>query len=63
MSEQIRKYLILPNVIIFMAIKIEQLKLGIEEKNRKDFKNVIAGKLNSDNVNCVISDMSQRYLT
>lgn len=63
MSEQIRKYLILPNVIIFMAIKIEQLKLGIEEKNRKDFKNVIAGKLNSDNVNCEISDMSQRYLT
>ena len=63
MAEQIRKYLILPNVIIFMAIKIDQLKLGIEEKNRKDFKNVIAGHLNSETIASEISDMSQRYLT
>lgn len=63
MAEQIRKYLILPNVIIFMAIKIDQLKLGIEEKNREDFKNVIAGHLNSETIASEISDMSQRYLT
>lgn len=63
MAEQIRKYLILPNVIIFIALKIEQLKLGIEEKNRKDFKNIVKGKLNSDAINYEISDMSQRYLT
>ncbi|MEI3472380.1 MAG: hypothetical protein V8Q93_03245 [Blautia faecis] len=46
-----------------MAIKIDQLKLGIEEKNRKDFKNVIAGHLNSETIASEISDMSQRYLT
>lgn len=63
MAEQIRKYLILPNVIICMAIKIEQLKLGIEEKNRKDFKNVIEGNLNRDAINGEISDMSEKYLT
>lgn len=63
MAEQIRKYLILPNVIIFMALKIEQLELGIEEKNRKDYKNVIASRANSWTIEAEISNMSQRYLT
>lgn len=78
MAEQIRKYLILPNVIILMAIKIEQMQLGIEEKNKKDFKNIINGytKLNFvnsennnlsiakfDTLNMEIIDMSKRYLT
>ena len=60
MAEQIRKYLILPNVIILMAIKIEQMQLGIEEKNKKDFKNIINGYtklnfLNSENNNLSIA--------
>lgn len=63
MAEQIRKYLILPNVIIFMAIKIDQLKLGIEEKNRKDFKNVLARNSGSAELEYEMSDMSQKYLT
>ena len=62
-AEQIRKYLILPNVVIFMAIKIDQLKLGIEEKNRKNFKNVIAERSRAEIIDSEISDMSERYLT
>lgn len=63
MAEQIRKYLLLPNVIIFMAIKIDQLKLGIEEKNRKDFKHVLARNSGSEELEYEILDMSQKYLT
>lgn len=62
-AEQIRKYLILPNVVIFMAIKIDQLKLGIEEKNRRNFKNVIAERSRAEIIDSEISDMSERYLT
>jgi energy-coupling factor transporter ATP-binding protein EcfA2 len=36
MSEQIRKYLLIPNVIIVMAIKIEQLKYCVELQYRKE---------------------------
>lgn len=63
MAEQIRKYLILPNVIIFMAIKIEQLELGVEEKNRGDFKNVIAGRMGDAAMEREMRDMAERYVT
>lgn len=36
MTEQIRKYLMIPNVIIIMAVKIEQLKFCIELQFRKE---------------------------
>lgn len=36
MTEQIRKYLMIPNVIIVMAVKIEQLKFCIELQFRKE---------------------------
>lgn len=32
MAEQIRKYLIVPQVIIIMAVRMEQLKLCVQEK-------------------------------
>lgn len=40
MAEQIRKYLILPQVIIVMAVKIEQLELCVQENNLIDFEKV-----------------------
>lgn len=63
MAEQIRKYLILPNVIILMAIKIEQLEMGVEEKNRGDFKNVIAGRMGEAAMEREMRDMAERYVT
>lgn len=63
MAEQVRKYLILPNVIILMAIKIEQLQMGVEEKNRDDFKNVIAGRGNDASIAQEMEDMAERYVT
>lgn len=63
MAEQVRKYLILPNVIILMAIKIEQLQMGVEEKNRDDFKNVIAGRKNDVSIAQELEDMAERYVT
>lgn len=63
MAEQVRKYLILPNVIILMAIKIEQLQMGVEEKNRDDFKNVIAGRGNEASIAQEMEDMAERYVT
>ena len=63
MAEQIRKYLILPNVIIFMAVKIEQLEMGVEEKNREDFRNVIAGRRGDVALEQEMRDMAERYVT
>lgn len=63
MAEQIRKYLILPNVIIFMAIKIGQLEMGVEEKNRGDFKNVITGRREDAALEQEMRNMAERYVT
>lgn len=41
MAEQIRKYLIIPNVAVIMAVKIEQLDLCVKEENLKSYKNII----------------------
>ncbi|CEN75144.1 Uncharacterised protein [[Clostridium] sordellii] len=38
MAEQIRKYLLIPNVIILMAVKVEQLKDSIEQMFRKEYE-------------------------
>lgn len=38
MAEQIRKYLIVPQVIIIMAVRMEQLKLCVQEKNLHEFE-------------------------
>lgn len=63
MAEQIRKYLILPNVIIIMAIKIEQLELGVEEKNRRDFKHIIKGRGKDGIIDKEMRIMAERYVT
>lgn len=64
MTEQIRKYMVLPNVIIIMAIKLDQLELCIEEANRMDFKMVLTSRnreKNSDNLDGEFFQMSERY--
>lgn len=63
MAEQIRKYLILPNIIIVMAVKIEQFEMGIEEKNRDDFKNIIQGKGRANSIDKEMREMAERYAT
>lgn len=65
MAEQIRKYMILPNVIIIMAIKLDQLELCIEEANRTDFKQVLTTRnkdKNADNLDGEFFQMSERYV-
>lgn len=55
MAEQIRKYLIIPNAVIIMAVKVEQLDLCVKEQNFKSFENIIRieseGRENGDNGN------------
>jgi len=44
MAEQIRKYLMIPRVILLMAVKIEQLTDSKEQQVRKDFEILIKAK-------------------
>lgn len=60
MAEQIRKYLILPNVVIVMAIKLEQLQLCVEENNRKAFRENV--KSAGNEFNYTMFDMAERYI-
>ena len=38
MAEQIRKYLIIPHVVIVMSVKIDQLELCVWEQNLHDYE-------------------------
>jgi hypothetical protein len=40
MAEQIRKYLVIPNVVIIMALKIEQLEMCVVENNLSSYRNI-----------------------
>lgn len=62
MTEEIRKYLILPNVIIVMALRIEQLEDCICEKNAKDYA-VSIDRFNDNNrLKNDIIIMSEKYV-
>ncbi len=63
MSEQIRKYLVINNVIIIMAIKIDQLEFGIEERTRGNFVNVLTQDQNTEYINNEIRSMAKHYTT
>lgn len=55
MAEQIRKYLMIPRVIVLMAVKIEQLADAKEQQVRKDFETLIkAGTLNESPKNITL---------
>ena len=61
MVEQIRKYLILPNVMILMAVKIDQLSMVIQENLSKQFGQTLeygSRILMGNN----ISEMAERYI-
>ena len=61
MAEQIRKYMILPNVIILMAVKLDQLSSVIRLELTRQFREVMQngnGSLSDSDV----SEMAERYL-
>lgn len=59
MVEQIRKYLIIPNVIILMAVKLEQLSDIITQKYLKEYKESI----DKENIKLEdVSHMTEKYL-
>lgn len=61
MVEEIRKYLIIPNVVIVMALKVEQLEDCLREKNLSDYKASI-GRLQTDSKFMdEINMMSEKY--
>ena len=59
MAEQIRKYLILPNIIILLAVKIDQLANVIESNLVKEFERLLDKEMIAKNS---ISEMSEKYL-
>lgn len=61
MVEQIRKYLILPNVVILLAVKIDQLSMVIQEKLSKQFDQALKSSSRILTGND-ISEMAERYI-
>ncbi|BDU50720.1 hypothetical protein [Haliovirga abyssi] len=59
MVEQIRKYLIIPKVVILMAIKIEQLEQIVERNYLKEFESLLDKKAMSYDE---IKNMTEKYL-
>ena len=62
MAEQIRKYLIIPNVVIVMAIKVEQLRLCVQEENFKSYKRIINKGAKELGFSSEINSMAERYV-
>jgi len=64
MTEQIRKYLIIPHVFIVISVKIEQLELCIREKNLKDFQEIYKNKEENiyGQLNREVEVMAERYV-
>lgn len=59
MVEQIRKYMILPNVVFLMAIKFDQLRHVITQKMLMENKTLLAEKVISK---ADVDDMSEKYI-
>lgn len=58
MAEQIRKYLMVPNVIILMAVKIEQLKDSIEQMYIENYETMFKHNRLTDDP----KEMAERYI-
>lgn len=62
MAEQIRKYLIIPDIVIVMALKIEQLQLCVQEENFKNYSNVLKNQGRIEGAMIDVEDMAERYI-
>ena len=67
MAEQIRKYLIIPQIVIVMAVRIEQLEMCVEENTIAGFKGIVGVSKQYDQgeqrrINTEIQSMSERYV-
>lgn len=60
MIEQIRKYLIIPNVVILMALKIEQLSDIVKQYYLTEFK--LLSDKDKDEVMFEVENMTEKYL-
>lgn len=60
MVEQIRKYLVQPNVIVLLAIKLDQLAMLKRQQYTKEYEVLLEKKKVSEGV---IDEMVERYLT
>lgn len=63
MAEQIRKYLIIPEIVIVMALKIEQLQMCIQEENFKNYRNVLSGGEKPSGFYEEVRNMAEKYIT
>lgn len=61
-AEQIRKYLVIPNVVIVMALKVEQLQLCVQENNHKDYERMLHRGQDISEIQTEIINMSERYV-
>lgn len=61
-AEQIRKYLVIPNVVIVMALKVEQLQLCVRENNHKDYERMLRVSQEIPEICEEITNMSERYV-
>lgn len=67
MAEQIRKYLIIPQIVIVMAVRIEQLEMCVEENTIAGFKGIVGVSKQYDQgeqrrISTEIQSMSERYV-
>lgn len=64
MTEQIRKYLVIPNVSIVISVKIDQLELCIRERNLRDFEKTYQSRLDDvyGHLNQEVQTMAERYV-
>lgn len=60
LAEDIRKYMQVPNVIILIAMKLDQLRLAVEQANYHRFKDIREASKRPDER--YIEDMSNMYL-
>ncbi len=64
MAEQIRKYLIIPHVVIVMSVKIDQLELCVREQNLHDYEKLYQNREEGiyQNLNKEVQTMAERYV-
>lgn len=65
MAEQIRKYLIIPNVCIVISVKIDQLELCVREKKLEEFKMMYQNRDDEiyAQLNKEVQIMAERYVS